>query len=633
MMRSRSALLSVCSAMVALVPLFGMAQDDYAIVRSRVVNEASAHLLRPVFVNATGTRELQRYFNCTSHEDRDKGMELLERWASAKNTGAYTQLVTDPEADRQVYEGDWVQNQVTVEMQSTPSMIIQSLVKLIDMGATSTNALAALQAASYLISRDNQILDLFNFETGEGDNLTLVWYNLEPDSQTMCMETISDAQLVSTFASGWTYADRSWKEAENGSATFAIHFRKIAWNTWANTNAADITEYDSTGDSTERQRITKTWMHIRRADIDTAVTDLKSGTGGVSNETGYSIIDVNVQSEGNGAISLAQTQIKQVTSTNANASALDKPGLFPGLGTDTVVRYENFPIADLPASTAPTTGNAIISNERIGPDANGLYGRVVVSRATTWANTWNNAIQLGDGPNTWNQHKRDYVGGVDDSTYSTLLTAMMIPSATNKVVLNASVSPGPGGSISGSRTEGTAYSTLTDFLVVQIGSSEASQSDRLGRLWHRRTLTAKDNLVANAAVSDYTYSGTIYTHSSCRISDNGDGTYDVTQSLLNTGSDGAGGTVTNLDVNVYWVKNWTTYTVRTKSEDEEIKVWTYGRHIEREPTASTAWNRISAASNVVYGSDGVAQVSPTVYEARWTTLDSISPWGVNTYAP
>jgi hypothetical protein len=54
------------------------------------------------------------------------------------------------------------------------------------------------------------------------------------------MDTVTDADLVATFASGYLYATRRWQKQENNTARLYLTFWKIAMHTITSTQSSDI---------------------------------------------------------------------------------------------------------------------------------------------------------------------------------------------------------------------------------------------------------------------------------------------------------------------------------------------------------------------------------------------------------
>lgn len=160
---------------------------------------------------------------------------------------------TNPKADLQTYTGTFVNSAVTVKETTSSTgqrsvTITHTMIRVNTLTGSESAVLATnLSTFTSINTRDNAILNLFGLQTGEGDNQGFIFANMNPSSanKTACMDTITDADLVAQLAVGWTYADRQWKEDKDGTAMFAVGFRKVSWtNTWSQ---ADLMGDGSTG--------------------------------------------------------------------------------------------------------------------------------------------------------------------------------------------------------------------------------------------------------------------------------------------------------------------------------------------------------------------------------------------------
>jgi hypothetical protein len=381
--------------------------------------------------------------------------------------------------------------------------------------------------------------------------------------------------------------------------------------------------------------LNSTWMDIRNADLSTAVQALRLGTGNYAAASGNVITDVSVRNNGNGSVTLSQAQTEQVTATYANLTAIDKPGLWPGIRTETTVTYEHFSLSSLPAGTNPSTTNDCISNVRTGPDGMGLFGRVNTFHAAVWTNTWaSNKIQSGESnPGGFRKSQQHIVSGVDDANPASLLASAGTADA-GYVLDGVRVSEGPDGSLSATRAQQVSYSTTSnsDASVVRYRSEYGDQDREITREWRRRTATAKNTLIGTSGaaisnlVSTFPGDGTTTTnyHVSVSAGDNGDGTWDVVQTLANP-------YITwDQDLGDIWSRDVTNYNYQTRSVDNQKRKFTYATRYRARASYNQAVGRIESASNggamVVYGSDRVTKIGTHTWLATWDEYISIDDW-------
>lgn len=116
-------------------------------------------------------------------------------------------------------------------------------------GATDEAINAELDALRSTVTYDNEILNLFGLQTGEGDALAMVWRNLDVSSRDKACVTLTDAQALALGAGiptgfTWTYAGRKWQEEQNGTATFIVALKKTVWsNTTPTYYNVDVANY------------------------------------------------------------------------------------------------------------------------------------------------------------------------------------------------------------------------------------------------------------------------------------------------------------------------------------------------------------------------------------------------------
>ena len=334
-------------------------------------------------------------------------------------------VVTNPVADAQTYTGTFVVAEISSKRLDDAAIEISRTLGKVSL-VTNAGDLASLP---HRLTEDHEILKLFGFETGEGRNLGLIWDNISPDvqTQTNVMRTITDAQLVSSNAPGWTYSDRHWKIQKDNSATFAVAFRSNVWNVWSgntNTTYNEITYRNRTRDGESR---VKTWEGIQIIDSTQAI----NAVSGFTDSSEYNVIEAAVTDNGDGSVALRQTTLKRVVeAATTGTDALDgERGLNPlgwEFGTNAVKRsvYRNYTktAAASLTDTVPSTYKLIDKSSDI--DANGLYTVVFTYHTNTWANLSGTSLLT---TNTYAHINVDIGGGTNGRDRQHIVGADGIP--------------------------------------------------------------------------------------------------------------------------------------------------------------------------------------------------------------
>ena len=262
----------------------------------------------------------------------------------------------------------------------------------------------------------------------------------------------------------------------------------------------------------------------------------------------------------------------------------------------------------------------------------------VAFRKVAWTNAWSDADQVRDGKvNGFGRIKSSAVRGVSSTSITSLLSDAISPD-DGFVVLNVSVSEAANGSLDAFNMQGTAFTSVTDYLLVSWERALNNNPRRLTRVWFRRSATAKDTLVdtGGTAQADFSYAWpdetniVAYVHSQCVVRPHGDRTYDVIQHLEDTTgiNDGDG------SINVYWKKNRKSYHYESRS-DGRVRIWEFENWNEREPSYEEAFDVIDSAEDagekVLERGTSVRQVAPLIWEAEWIELEDISAWNINPF--
>ena len=333
--------------------------------------------------------------------------------------------VTDPIIEGVKKTGTFALSQVTgrlVEDKQT-GIISRRLTQVTDItsGGTVTTSAAlatALAALKNIETATNEILEPFNFATGEDDTESFVVKNLNPSdgNELACRTTITDADMLLAFMgidSGYTYINRGWKQEENGTATFAVQFKMVEWNDWEGTDGSGIAyTFDDTGtvvqdpkqysfdistahyvrysDPTRNweQRV-RTWENINKADIEYAVANARGlNTDGTEIEypSGstrswidplYHLVAAYPQNNKNGEVNIVQVSQKDFTEIELDYT-------YPTLKGDVVVRARDhesqasFKAAALLLGTS--TNNSVSATKEQNDD---LVGSTMIQRPSS----------------------------------------------------------------------------------------------------------------------------------------------------------------------------------------------------------------------------------------------------------
>lgn len=503
-------------------------------------------------------------------------------------------LISNPVVNGQMLSGEFAPSNVvlTPNPEDGDLRIYRTMTEVAVI--TTAGTLSAL--TPYRV-RDNEILEAFDFETGEDDTFVLRYTNLSTGSRAACI-ALTDAELVSIFAAldstvSWTYITRRFIEQTDNTAHFEIMVKCVTWRSW-NTNDVFAADYDSDKDAPQGNLDTRTriWEKIRRADAATALADIVHSSTAVPTPSGYEITTAKITDKHDGSIDVTQI-LRKVLSNRAkeDGNVLEQKiaspfGWEPGTLDFLYTIYEGYILSDLPTSSNAPTGYTFLDkkNEPSGNWWRGVwrYGKV------TWDASWDDAHVTGrDGPinttlahqggkGTGEQHTLPGVAQADvDGTISSAQTANVggLPPQVKRVVTAIRVSEdGEKGEYVVNRKQEVSFEGTTDgdALVTEVVKESGRREKGCTRVWWRRTLAAKDTLTIDGeATQDFTFNGVDYPHSKFNVQDNGDTTFNVIQlGGYNTG-DGGGG-----DTGDLWVETRVPFKVVLRNKYHECWVFT-----------------------------------------------------------
>lgn len=417
--------------------------------------------------------------------------------------------------------------------------------------------IATLSALTPYRVRNNEILEAFDFETGEEDEFVLRYTNLSTGSRAACRD-LTDVELVAIFTAldntvSWTYITRRFIEQIDNTAHLEIMVKCVTWRSWT-TNAVFASDYDSDKDAPEGNYDTRTrvWEKIRKADAATALADIVHSSTAVPTPSGYEITTAKITDKHDGSINVLQV-IRKVLSNRASQDGdiqeqkTQNPfGWEPGTIDNLTTVYDGYDLADLPTTSTTPSGYTFL-NRQDEPDGNWwksmwIYGKV------TWSGLWADAHQTErNGPTATTPadeggsgtRETHYLPGVAQGDVDTTVAAAAtpytagLPSGTTRVVTSISVSENTTtGEYIVSRKQAVAFTgtTADDALVTEVQFTNGRRQKGCTRVWWRRTAAAKDTLTTSGlATQAFTFNGTEYLANRFNVGDNGDTTFDVTQ--------------------------------------------------------------------------------------------------------
>ena len=251
-------------------------------------------------------------------EPSDGALSIDRHWAKIDAQYADTLVValnaiasyTNPQVDAQTYTGKFANASPYAKEDGTRAIDIgQALIKI-----TAIANVDALAALTPLLLQNNEIITLFDFEEGEGDDITYIYRNLDPASRTTVMD-ISDSDLVSHLpGAGWSYADRHWKNLSNNTAEFSAVFRKVSWTNISGTTPNQvIDDRVILGYKNYNPQTAAEGHNVQKIDGGRGlpIAQAEEVRDNETSDSGYSIDSIQLNELGNGQASIQKTQTKQ----------------------------------------------------------------------------------------------------------------------------------------------------------------------------------------------------------------------------------------------------------------------------------------------------------------------------------
>ena len=165
----------------------------------------------------TGDRQYRQDWRYTDPSDLDEIMVDLEAIAS----------VEDPTVEGNPCTGIFACSKIKSQPNEDGSILISRTLTEIH----SIAAVAGLSSLYPVITQSQELLNLFGFEPGDEEKLLYIYSNIDPDSQEICCETITPAQLEAIPDDDWIFSDRKFViDKDTNVATFAVTFMKETWD-------------------------------------------------------------------------------------------------------------------------------------------------------------------------------------------------------------------------------------------------------------------------------------------------------------------------------------------------------------------------------------------------------------------
>jgi len=531
-------------------------------VARKLLVEDSALLVACQAQSWIGSRTLSRRWIKIRDREMEETVRFLDTYASIKNVEP-TSFVVNPKASHEEYPGIWA-HQSAVMTKSNPDGDATVGVAQTLQEVFAVSGIADLVALNRRRVVEDKREAEFDFQDGRADDITLVFPFLSPDAATeaACMSTITEANLLTLAPGGYVFFQRQWQvDVEAHVAEFTVRFRAIEWNVWGHdAYAEDYREYSNTGPTNSTEVMIRTWVHIRNSDVATAVAYLRAGS---ATPAGYSIRSINVANGGNGACTI--TVREGVTNVNGSGSGYEvlRPFGWPecvGIRETSYVEYSGFVTEALleTAATGATTPPAGFTYTGYdgGSDSDGLFRRRYTYEKVTWSNYTPTVFKQVGEQNTQGNGKIQTKQACALPQGQVVAAFAAIAADTGYVLTSKGINPVGNGEFSLTAAQEVVYTgtTAADALLVGLSAQGdgSAQTRGLQRVWFRRSASAREALLnpsavegppeipKGEAVSDYTYDGLLYEHSSASVTDHHDGTYTVTQSLY-YGRDRRGG--------------------------------------------------------------------------------------------
>lgn len=292
----------------------------------------------------------------------------------------------------QEFTGTFAVSDVTAQpMQDDGAiMIIEVLTQI-----STITAIADLTALTPMFSRENEILNVFSLQAGEGDYTTAIYTNLNPASRETIMG-LADANIITAVTAGgggaisgtWTYVDRKFIDQKDNTAQLVILIKIMTWRSWATALAAGPSKMEYTEAGTEKQGIKKYWYGVDKTDYATAVAALFSESSPVV-ETDHHIRSISCTDNHDGSVTLMRSEeSKYQNVANSEATLIGSKPINPfALQSGTVDQltsiYDGFTEIEIEAVTDTTPAGYTLIDSETKPSG-GYFSATFTYQKRTW---------------------------------------------------------------------------------------------------------------------------------------------------------------------------------------------------------------------------------------------------------
>ena len=181
---------------------------------------------------AIGRLEISRYWE-VNNDKHQICIDYLSEYTYAGAT-APTDRISNPRLQRDTYAGTFL----NVSTQDTPQknrFVYQTLRQIFTITTINT-----LSARPSLKTQSDQVIRPFGFQSGDADVYAFVYYDIDPQSESACLAFSPETLVEKIAGAGWTFVDRSFQIAQDGTGLFALQFRKVEWTGTYATNKKKI---------------------------------------------------------------------------------------------------------------------------------------------------------------------------------------------------------------------------------------------------------------------------------------------------------------------------------------------------------------------------------------------------------
>jgi len=524
----------------------------------KLLVEESAVLVSCTSQSWVGSRTLARRWTKIRDRDMEEVVKFLDTYSSVTNKEP-TSFVENPMAGHETYPGTWAHQTATMSKSNPDGEslvgVSQTLQEVFPIAA-----IADLAALNRRRVKDDKREAEFDFQDGRADDITLVFPFLLPDAatETACMSAISEADLLTLAPAGYIFFQRQWQvDTEAHVAEFTVKFKAVTWNVWGHTGGVeDYREYSNAGATNASERMTRTWVNIRNADVPAAVEALRAGT---TTPDEYRLRSINVANHGNGACTISVQEGRVDLQGYGDGYEVLRPFGWPeciGLRETQYIEFTGFKgkadllaVAEPPDDPVPSpivpTGAAVppagftYTGHEGGTDGDGLYGRKYTYEKVTWSNVGPTVFKTVGEQNTQGNDIIQTKQACALPQGQVVAAFAAIAADAGYVLTSKGINPVGNGEFSLTAAQEIVYAgtTAAGALLVELSivGNVNTGSRGLQRVWFRRTAAAKETLIGSGGVArlPVTFEGVVYDHVSVNVTDHHDGAYTVSQTLRN----------------------------------------------------------------------------------------------------